>query len=150
MMSATSSRMFQGISRCRSMYSSRRPGENFHGLLFSDLPDHVNHFYVQQLPTAGGSLIRSGFYLRSTGKCFKMPLKRSGAVIQMISMAMMCANRKCGRRENSKTDLCLIIYLISFWLILKGDADFKCYVFRGLESGVGQLTNDKALPCTTP
>jgi hypothetical protein len=56
-------------------------------------------------------------------------------------MAMMCANRKCGRRENTKTDLCLV-YLISFWLILKISNIY--YVFRGLESGVGQLTNDKA------
>jgi len=53
-----------------SMYSSRRPRENFHSLVFSDLPDHVNHFYVQQLPTAGGSLIWSGFFLWSRGEMF--------------------------------------------------------------------------------
>lgn len=140
-------RMFQGISRrCRCTTTTHRvgpAGENFHGLLFSDLLDHANRFDIQQLPTAGrGSSTRSGFCLWSRGrKRFKMGAIEKErirlAAIQMISMAMECANRRMLSRREFQNGSTLGI----FNQLQVDSEDFKCYVSGGLESGVGQLTS---------
>jgi hypothetical protein len=58
------------------------------------------------------------------------------AAIQMISMAMVCANRRMLSRREFQNGSTLGI----FNLLLVDSEDFKCYVSGGLESGVGQLT----------